>query len=414
MVRAAGNEREGGERVTETERNGTTENRLTAEERQRAIDLIAEVEAERRISGKAVLDKGKSRTANTERLNIELVDIDTAPEEEPEWLVRGYIPKYQITSMVGDGGSGKTTAWCKLVADISSGNRPFLLGQPGGLNLKEHDPQKVLFFSAEDSYKYVLRRKLRLNGANLKNIKTMDISDERFKRIKFNDPFLEQLIIAHRPALIVFDPIQAFIPENIKMGERNAMRSCTEPLIGYGEKYMCTFLLIVHTNKMAGVWGRKRMADSSDLWDISRSVLMMGETNEPGIRYISQEKSNNGPLRSTVLFSIEGGVVKYKGMSDKTDKDFITAAAQAVKQAPARDEAKEFILDFLKDGEKPVAELDEMAAVMGISKNTLGRAKTELKQENKIKMWSRGNRKEKKWFTSLIRCEDVGEKSEKH
>lgn len=405
---------EGGEGVTETARSGTTESGLTAEERQRAIDLIAEAEAEQRISGKAALDKGKSRPVNTEMLNSELVDIDTVQEEEPEWLVSGYVPKYQITSMVGDGGSGKTTAWCKLVADISSGNRPFLLGQPGGLDLKEYDPQKVLFFSAEDSYKYVLRRKLRLSGANLKNIKTMDVSDERFKRIKFNDPFLEQLIVTHRPALIVFDPIQAFIPENIKMGERNAMRSCTEPLIGYGEKYGCTFLLIVHTNKMANVWGRKRMADSSDLWDISRSVLMLGETSEPGIRYISQEKSNNGPLRSTVLFSIDGGTAEYKGLSDKKDKDFVAAASQAVKQAPAREEAKEFILDFLKDGEKPVADLDEMASVMGISRNTLGRAKTELKQEKKIKMWSRGSRKEKKWFASLTQCEDVGEKGENH
>lgn len=369
--------------------------------------------AERPYSGQTVCDRGKSRTVNTEKLNANLVDMDTAREEEPEWLVHGYIPKYQITSMVGDGGSGKTTAWCKLVADISSGNRPFLLGQPGGLDLKEYDPQKVLFFSAEDSYKYVLRRKLRLSGANLKNIKTMDVSDDRFKRIKFNDPFLEQLIIAHRPALIVFDPIQAFIPENIKMGERNAMRSCTEPLIGYGEKYGCTFLLIVHTNKMAGVWGRKRMADSSDLWDISRSVLMLGETSESGIRYISQEKSNNGPLRSTVLFSIDGGTAEYKGLSDKKDKDFVTAAAQAVKQAPARDEAKEFILDFLKDGEKPVAELDEMATALGVSKNTLGRAKTELKQENKIKMWSRGFNP-KKWYMSLMQCEDVGENEEKH
>lgn len=403
----------GGEEVTETARSGTAESGLTAEERQRAIDLIAEAEADQRINGKAALDKGKSRTVNTEMPNAELVDMDTAQEEEPEWLVQGYVPKYQITAMVGDGGSGKTTAWCRLVADISSGKRPFLLGAPGGLDLKEHEPQKVLFFSAEDSYRHVLRRKLRLNGANLKNIKTMDISDERFKHIKFNDPFLEQLIATHRPALVVFDPIQAFIPENIKMGERNAMRSCTEPLIGYGEKYGCTFLLIVHTNKLANVWGRKRMADSSDLWDISRSVLMMGETNEPGIRYISQEKSNNGPLRSTVLFAIEGDTLTYKGFSDKKDKDFVTAASQAVKQAPAREEAKEFILDFLKDGEKPVAELDEMASVTGISKNTLGRAKTELKQENKIKMWSRGFNP-KKWYMSLRQCEDVGENEENH
>ena len=396
----------------ETERSGTIEEEIAfAEAEARSIERkIEALEAE---AGGAVYDKGKFRHVNTDMPSAELVDMHTAKEEEPEWLVNGYVPKHQITSMVGDGGSGKTTAWCKLAADISSGNRPFLLGQPGGLKPKGYDPQKVLFFSAEDSYKYVLRRKLRLSGANLENIKTMDVSDDRFKRIKFNDPFLEQLIITHRPALIVFDPIQAFIPENIKMGERNAMRSCTEPLIGYGEKYGCTFLLIVHTNKMAGVWGRRRMADSSDLWDISRSVLMLGETSEPGIRYISQEKSNNGPLRSTVLFSIDGDTAEYKGLSDKKDKDFVTAAAQAVKQAPARDEAKEFILDFLKDGEKEISELDDMAKALGISQTTLRRAKEELRKENKAKTFSRGFNP-KKWYMSLIQCEEVDKYEEKH
>lgn len=180
--------------------------------------------------------------SNTKELSSSLLSMDIAQEEEPEWLIRGYVPKYQITSMVGDGGSGKTTAWCSLVAEISSGKRPFLLGQPSGLDLYEFNPQKVLFFSAEDSYKYVLRKKLRLGGANLENIMTMDISDERFKRVKFNDSFLEQLIAEHRPALVVFDPIQAFIPENIRMSERNAMRSCMEPLIEYGEKSNSSFL----------------------------------------------------------------------------------------------------------------------------------------------------------------------------
>ena len=54
-----------------------------------------------------------------------------------------------------------------------------------------------------------------------------------------------------------------------------------------------------------------------------------------------------------------------------------------------------------------------MASVTGISKNTLGRAKTELKQENKIKMWSRGFNP-KKWYMSLRQCEDVGENEENH
>lgn len=112
------------------------------------------------------------------------------------------------------------------------------------------------------------------------------LSDERFSEIKFNAPLLEELIREHRPALVVFDPLQSFIPPDIQMGQRNAMRDCLSALIGLGEKYGTTFLIIVHTNKQIGLWGRKRIADSADIWDIARSVLIAGEAEE-GLRYIS-------------------------------------------------------------------------------------------------------------------------------
>lgn len=316
--------------------------------------------------------------------SLDMVAMDEAEEKTPEWLVTGYIPRYQISSLAGDGGSGKTTAWCSLAADISSGRKTFLENFfpdsfGGGV------PQKVMFFSAEDSFEYTLKRRLRKNGANLANIFSIDIADERFQDIKFNSRFLERLIEKHRPALCIFDPIQAFVPPDIRMGDRNAMRSCLSPLIGYGEKYGTTFLIIEHANKQSGVWGRKRIADSADIWDISRSVIMAGETNEKGIRYLSHEKSNYGPTGSTVLYAIDDEVVKFKGYTDKKDKDFVTETDYTTRQAPQRAEAKEFILDFLKDGEKEVSELDEMAAAMSISKSTLKRAKSDLKKEGKVK-----------------------------
>ncbi len=339
--------------------------------------------------------------------SLDMVSMDKASEKEPEWLVSGYIPRYQITTLAGDGGSGKTTAWCSLVADISSGRRTFLENFiPDGID--HGTPQKVLFFSAEDSFEYVLKRRLRKNGANLENIYSIDVADERFKDVKFNSSFLEQLLDKYRPALCVFDPIQAFVPPDIRMGDRNAMRSCISPLIGHGEKYGVTFLVIAHANKQSGVWGRKRIADSADIWDISRSVIMAGETNEPGIRYLSHEKSNYGQTRPTVLYAIDDEVVCFKGYAKKKDKDFITEIDYNSRQKPQRDEAKEFILDFLADGEKEVSELDEMAKVMSIAESTLKRAKSELKRDGKIKTWSRGF-KPKKYFMSLTECEHMAE-----
>ena len=333
--------------------------------------------------------------------SLEMATMEDAEEKDPEWLIQDYMPRYQITSLAGDGGSGKTTAWCAIAAAVSSGKRPFILDGYIPFDYKLIEPGKVMFFSAEDSYEYVLKRRLRKNGANLANILSIDIADDRFQDVKFNSPFLGQLLERHRPVLCIFDPIQAFVPPDIRMGDRNAMRNCLAPLIGYGEKYGTTFLIVEHANKQSGVWGRKRIADSADIWDISRSVIMAGETNEPGIRYLSHEKSNYGSTGSTILYCIEDEVARYKTSTSKKDKDFVTEADYTTRQKPQRDEAKEFILDFLKDGEKEVSELDEMAAAMSISKNAMKNAKADLKRDGQIKYRSTGQGADKKHYISL-------------
>ncbi len=387
------------------------ESTLTPEEKAAAIAEIdrelEELEGRKpkgiKKKASSVLDNGKFRQAKIN--SLDMTTMDSVEEKNPDWLILDYMPKYQITSIAGDGGSGKTTVWCALAAAVSSGNTPFLL-EGIGIPFKD-EPQKVMFFSAEDSYEYTLKRRLRKNGARMENIMSIDIADDRFQDIKFNSPFLEQLLEKYRPALCIFDPIQAFVPPDIRMGDRNAMRSCLAPLIGFGEKYGVTFLIVEHANKQSGVWGRKRIADSADIWDISRSVIMAGETNEPGIRYLSHEKSNYGRTGGTILYTIDDEVVRFKGITQKKDKDFVTEIDYTSRQRPQRDEAKEFILDFLKDGEKEVSELDDMAAAMSISKSTLKRAKSELSKEKKIHTWSIGFNP-KRFFISLIDSEKMG------
>lgn len=326
--------------------------------------------------------------------------LSTVEERAVDWTFTDYIPRGQVTIMAGEGGSGKTTVWCRIAAAVSNGELwDFSEDSPMYADAARV-PQKVMFFSAEDSVSYVLKRRLKANGANLDNCLTIDIADSRFKYIQFNAPFVEQLIAEHRPSLVIFDPLQAFIPATIKMGDRNAMRSCLEPLIGLGERYSCSFLIIVHANKLGGVWGRKRIADSADIWDIARSVLMVGDTDEKGIRYLSHEKSNYSKTARTILFEIEGEKFEKKGYTDRKDKDFITAADRA-RPTPAKDEAKEFILNFLEDGKKEVSELDSMAKAQGISGITLKRAKAELKKSGLINYSSTGYGKEKTHYIFL-------------
>lgn len=346
------------------------------------------------------IDIYTGNTGKNKNHSLDMVTMDKAEEKRPEWLIMDYIPKNQITTIAGDGGSGKTTMWCAIAAAVSRGEYWYLLDDYPFDN-EPDKPQKVMFFSAEDSYEYTLKRRLRKSGAVLENIMTIDLADDRFKDIKFDSEYLEMLVAEHRPTLLIFDPIQAFLDSNVRMGERNAMRSSLAPLAGFGKKYGCTTLIVVHSNKQSGVWGRKRIADSADIWDISRSVLMVGETDQKGVRYLSHEKSNYGKTADTVLFSIADDVIEIKGKTQQKDKDFVDKHIYNTRQAPRLEEAKEFICDFLKDGMQTAKDLNALASAEGVTPKTLRNAKEALTKDGVIKKVSQGYGKEKKHYYAL-------------
>jgi len=393
---------------------------VAAENEAKCVPPLSDLELEREVFPalqrfeKGALSGGSSQKKSKAPLNLNLLTLDNVREEKPDWLIPGYIPRYQITTLAGDGGCGKTTVWCNIAAAVSSGRPSFM--EHG--DTSEREPGTVMIFSAEDSLKYTLVRRLRKNGADLSRIVSLDVSDERFQAVKFNSDFLEQLLATYRPKLCIFDPIQAFVPAEIKMGDRNAMRQCLGPLIGYGDKYGTTFMIIVHTNKQSGVFARRRIADSADIWDSSRSVLIMGDTGD-GQRYMAQEKANYGRHNDTVLFSLEDEVVRYKGTSELTDRDYVLATQYANKTQPQRSDAKDLILHLLEDfqveddegnfperGRMETATLDALLKQAGVSKNTAARAKSELIKAGKIKAIQGGFGKDKKWFTALCTVEN--------
>lgn len=331
-----------------------------------------------------------------------LISLSDVEEKEVEWLVWEYMPKGQINIFAGDGGSGKTTLWCGLAAAVSNGTKVFF--EADNLNenpFVEREPQKVMFFSSEDSLEYTLKARLRKAGANLDNIYSASLRDERFSQIKFNSPILKDLIKEVRPALVIFDPIQAFIPPDIQMGQRNAMRNCLNPLIGLGEEYGTTFLIVVHTNKRQGVYGRNRIADSADVWDIARSVLITGATKD-NLRYLSHEKSNYGEPGRTALYTIEDGVAVFKECCDKHDADFVKERDLSAYQAPQRQGAEAFIMDFLKNGKRPTSELDEAAKAAGITSTTLRRAKEQLRDRKILGFRPEGYGQSRLYYSFLI------------
>lgn len=325
-------------------------------------------------------------------------------EEEATWLVPGWIPEGQITLLAADGGIGKTTLWCHIIAALSAGKQCVL--DPPEM---QREPMLVSFLTTEDSVKKKLVKKLRLAGADMRHIFTPDFAADRdglLRGLKFGSADMSAYIRATRHKLYVFDPVQGFIPPELNMGSRNAMRDCLAPLISLGEETGASFLIVCHTNKRKGASGRDRIADSADLWDISRSVLMAGYTEDRGVRYLSNEKNNYAELQETMLFSIddEGQIVR-EGESWKRDREY-QQEAQINASQPKRQDCKEWIVKYLEDNDGfcASADLETQAKEYGYSFRTLRRAKDELKKNGAISYHKTGgfNGEEAKWNIELL------------
>lgn len=367
-------------------------------------DYIAHVGKDKAVEGIAELMR--AATPWTPEANDPFLacfkTLDNFEEQEATWLVPGWIPESQITLLAADGGIGKTSLWVNLIAAISSGQR-CILDPP------EHTrkAQRVAFMTTEDSVRKKLKRKLRLAGANMGNIITPDFLQDKtglLRGLKFGSDEMARFVRYFKPALCVFDPVQGFVPPNIQMGSRNAMRDCMAPLISLGEETGTTFLVVCHTNKRPKAWGRDRIADSADLWDSARSVIMAGFTGDQGIRYLSNEKNNYAALQETLLFSIDdAGQVIDEGTSWKRDKEY-TQDNTAATAAPKREDCKSWIITTLDDagGSMPAKDLEGAANTAGYSFRTLRRAKDELKQAGEVKYFQTGGASDKVWHVQRV------------
>lgn len=347
--------------------------------------------------------------------------MDTVPEEEAQWLVPGYIPQGQITLLAADGGVGKTSFWCQLLAALSTGRRTLLeevspKGDSDFLSEKTDTPAETLsakqdtphkerwgaFFSTEDSVRKKLKKKLRLAGAKMMNLITLESSSAALLELRLGSPELSDFIHSYRPALCVLDPIQGFLPHGVNMAARNEIRECLAPLMALGEQVGTAFLLVCHTNKRAGAWGRTRLADSADLWDAARSVLMMGDAGD-GRRYLSQEKNNYGPLQPTRLYTFsDSGLLVPAGLTQKRDKEFQLQAQPSA--APKREGCKEFLLQKLEEngGSLPAKELEELAREEGYTKTTVRHSKGELKDSGFLRFRQECVGREKRWWVESL------------
>ena len=309
------------------------------------------------------VDKYYEEALNKEESSFELVSFQDIPEEQIEYLWYPYIPLGTITLLVGAPGIGKSYIALKLASIISNGEK-----FPFDFNHKsiELPPSNVIVQNGEDSKTTTIRYRLSKLEADISKIWFIKEKDLAFKLDNIDT--LEKCLYEKHPKLIVIDPITQFLPQKISMNRANEVRASLSPLAELAARYKCTFLLIAHKNKNTKTDGIYRVLGSIDFVGICRSMLTA--TKIDGKTYLKQEKNSTGEFGKTIEYEINEDGLTFIKQVEKTVNNY-----EILKPI---EEAKQFILEQLKNGEVSSSDIRNLAYSEGISKNTLDRAKKEL------------------------------------
>ena len=338
------------------------------------------------------------------------------PMQSVAWLVPQLLPLGEVSLLGADGGTGKGIWQAQLIAYVTAGKTS------GFFPLPPQQTGKVLLLAGEDDPGKVLKARLLAAGADMNRVLCLTADDYFGKTgqpLTLKDQALADFAAKAGPLLLIVDPLQSFLPAGVEMASRNQMRSILLPLKAIAAARQCAVLLVMHSNKKQGVSGRARLADSSDIWDMARSVLMMGRSNSDGKIYLSHEKSSYSRPQQTVLLHIEDveldGVrtaqAVFDGYTDKKDADFIKEPR--VRQAQTKEDTRDAILNVLAEsklGSMPSTQL--RAAVLreiGCSDSTYNRVYSDLTKSSQIaKQAIRGKDGRNRWYTCY--CGETSDK----
>ncbi len=299
--------------------------------------------------------------------DIGLVCMADVEPETVSWLWLPYIPKGKLTLLEGDPGIGKSWVSLAIATAVSLGN-----GLPGA---EATEPQAVLLASAEDGLGDTIRPRLDAMAANVKNVHaikgTLDFGNGGLA-------ILEGHIEHVRPALVIIDPLVAYIGAGVDIHRANETRAVMAKLADIAEEHGCAILAIRHLTKGGTLKPIYRGLGSIDFAAACRSVLMAGcDPDNEQKRGIVQIKSNLAPKGQAIGFELRDGGFYWTGESDLTAAR-ILAAEDSGDGKSARDEAADFLRDELRGGPVEAAQVWRGAKEAGLSEITVKRAKAML------------------------------------
>jgi len=321
-------------------------------------------------------------------------DIKSAPLD---WLWQERIPLGKLSILAGVQGKGKSTLALYMAAQVSTG-RPWIdtFGQ-------KRDPGSVIVLSMEDDWIDTIKPRLQAAEADMSKVCRVDgfaaqIGNRKFDCVPLSNltrdfDVLEQAVEQIGDVrLIIVDPISSYMMG--KNENKNAeMREFLNPLIAMGGKNKIAILGITHLNKNQDLSPDHRILGSTALAAAARAVWLVHQDEDVSERRLMVLlKENLSPNSTGLAFrpanaSVMTDVGKLTNapycmfeaeVLHITAKDVLMAKPQKAGRPKKRNDAADWLYEYLENGPKPAKQLIYNAAKAGYSERTLRSVKKNL------------------------------------
>lgn len=340
-----------------------------------------------------------------------------------DWLWKDRIAKGKITMFAGEGGIGKSTLLLYLASLITTGGT-------FPVDKQVFQEGNVVILSAEDDAADTMVPRLKASKANLERIfflegtKKYDLDgNEFFSSITLDKDIskIDNMICRIGSVeLLIIDPISAYLGE-INDHSNSEVRVMLARLKKIAEKRNCSIILNTHLSKTNGASkssASNRVMGSVAYVNASRSTYLISRDPEDpkNKRLFVPVKNNLAPdgtgfaykIKPVISDGFESTTVEFfDEIVNETANEILDENASENKIA--KQEAIEFLLDFLSTGCKSFNEIKRASEERMIARTTLKRAKDEL---NIVTEQSLSDKRKTVWFLpALSPSEKVSGKS---
>jgi RecA-family ATPase len=286
--------------------------------------------------------------------------------EVVEWLWPGWVARGVLTLLDGDPGLGKSTLALELAARLSR----------QGL--------ASMVLSAEDDPARVIRPRLAACDADLARVLIVDGigADARPVQVPGDLPHLAAAVRAEHVALVIVDPLMAFLARGVAAHSDQHVRRALHRLKRLAEQAQCAVLLIRHLNKAPHLPALYRGGGSIGILGACRTALLVGkDPADEQARVLAMNKTNLGLPPRSLRYRLEtaGEVsrLRYDGECAWTAQDLLSRIPEAEVQELSRlDECADWLRRLLLEkGPLLSFDLECQAKMAGYAQRTVDRAR---------------------------------------